>query len=220
MEIKRKISHLKEQIVNACRMKYNMAKIKRLKNTNPTIISRNCVGGIIYHDLGLKFMSPTINLSMSNEDFIEFLENLESFTGQDAQLIECHDGHYKYPVGELIVDDISIKIEFVHYRSFEEAKYKWHERVKRINYSNIYIIWEYSNTYGPEYELWERFKSLKKNNKVLITGTKFQIIDNNIVGLKLYEKNYYYGKILEFQQGIKFYKRFLDDFDYVNFLNQ
>lgn len=29
----------------------------RIKNTAPTIISNNCIAGIIYHNLGLKFSS-------------------------------------------------------------------------------------------------------------------------------------------------------------------
>ena len=33
-----------------------------LKNRDIPIISANCVGGVIYHDLGLAFNSPTINL--------------------------------------------------------------------------------------------------------------------------------------------------------------
>ena len=34
----------------------------KLFNQTPCIIASNCNGGIIYHDLGLKFLSPTINL--------------------------------------------------------------------------------------------------------------------------------------------------------------
>ena len=28
---------------------------------NVTFISQNCIGGVIYHDMGQKFLSPTIN---------------------------------------------------------------------------------------------------------------------------------------------------------------
>lgn len=34
----------------------------RLENSDITILSNNCIGGIIYHKLGLRFKSPTINL--------------------------------------------------------------------------------------------------------------------------------------------------------------
>jgi uncharacterized protein (DUF1919 family) len=38
------------------------AERSRLTNKEVTIFSSNCIGGVIYHDLGLRFMSPTINL--------------------------------------------------------------------------------------------------------------------------------------------------------------
>ena len=43
-----------------------------LKNKDFTIISHNCVGGVIYHDLGLKFNTPTINLFFMAKDFIKY----------------------------------------------------------------------------------------------------------------------------------------------------
>lgn len=35
---------------------------ERLNCDDVTIISTNCTGGILYHDLGLEFKSPTVNL--------------------------------------------------------------------------------------------------------------------------------------------------------------
>lgn len=58
----------------------------RIKNTAPTIISNNCIAGIIYHNLGLKFFSPTINLYISGWDYILFVENLEDYL--KCELIE------------------------------------------------------------------------------------------------------------------------------------
>ena len=125
-----------------------------------------------------------------------------------------------YPVGELKNGEISILIEFVHYISFEEAKAKWFERSKRVDYKNIYIIWEVSKDCGPDEELWRRFKSLKYANKVLITGNNFPVSDKDIYKMQLYDQGYYYGKLLEYKKGFQFYKRYLDDFDYVSFLNK
>lgn len=34
----------------------------KLKNENFTIISNNCIAGVLYKDLNKKFNSPTINL--------------------------------------------------------------------------------------------------------------------------------------------------------------
>ena len=44
-----------------------------------TLISQNCIGGVFYHDMGLPFQSPTINLYFKAADFIKFVLNLEDY---------------------------------------------------------------------------------------------------------------------------------------------
>ena len=112
---------------------------KRLDNKNPTIISSDCAGGIISSNLGLKFNSPTINLYFSKGDFWEFVLNLNGYLS--CELVEKKDADKSYPVGTLTLNDKTIVINFMHYKSFDEAKNKWNERKKRVDFSNIY----YSN---------------------------------------------------------------------------
>lgn len=45
---------------------------KKLRNDNFVILSSNCIGGCLLHDLGLEFTTPTINLTITN--FVEFCE--------------------------------------------------------------------------------------------------------------------------------------------------
>lgn len=62
-----------------------------LHNSNFTIISNNCVGGIMYHDLGERFNSPTVNLMFHISDFFTFLENLHE--ALESDVVECkNDG--------------------------------------------------------------------------------------------------------------------------------
>ncbi len=77
-EIKKIISRL----IDYRRERFKYRKRLRNKNKTPTIISNNCIGGIIYHDLGLEFMSPTINLFFKNEDFFTFLNDIEYYINQ------------------------------------------------------------------------------------------------------------------------------------------
>ncbi len=55
-----------------------------------SIISQNCIGTFMYHDLGLKFCSPTINLFMEADDYIRFVERLEHYLSIDARQIVFH----------------------------------------------------------------------------------------------------------------------------------
>ena len=45
----------------------------RLKNTSMTFLAPSCIGGILFHDLGLQFRSPTVNLMMFQPDFVKLV---------------------------------------------------------------------------------------------------------------------------------------------------
>ena len=86
----------------------------KLRNKELTIMANNCNGTFIYHDLNLKFNSPTINLFMSIKDFIKFMGNLDYYLKQELK--EYKDNSVDYPVG--ILRDI--RIDFMHYKTFNQ----------------------------------------------------------------------------------------------------
>lgn len=112
---------------------YEMHLANRLHIERFSIISSNCIGGVIYHRLHKYFLSPTINLYIKNDDFIKFATNLEYYISLP---LVFEDTEYAFPVARL--DDIYIY--FNHYHSADEARNKWEERKKRIDYSNLYFI--------------------------------------------------------------------------------
>ena len=109
---------------------------KKLVNKNFSILCSTCIGGIIYHDLGLRFLSPTINMYISNPDFIKFACHLKHYMSQKLRFIETEKG---FPVAML--DDIVLY--FNHASSNEEAAENWKRRKERINYDNLYFIFYY-----------------------------------------------------------------------------
>lgn len=187
----------------------NCIKRFRLKNETPTIIAENCNGTFIYHDLNLMFRSPTINLYFSIKDFLKFVENLDYYS--KCELREIVDKEKDYPVGELG----DIVINFMHYKNFEEAKKKWNERIKRINKDNMFIIMNERD--GCEYTDLLRFDSLPFKNKVVFTHKNYPEIKSSFY-IKGFE-NKGYINYLHLYQGC-FGKRYLDQFDYVKFLNK
>ena len=150
---------------------YKELKKRKLRNYNPTIISSNCNGGIIYHDLNLPFNSPTINLSMDTDDFIKLVSNMKYYLGQE--IVEIEDKNYQFPCGML--DDI--KIRFNHYDTFEEAVYKWNERKKRINWDNIYIMGIDGDK--ASYSSLKKFDKLPYKNKVIFTHRDYPEIKSS-----------------------------------------
>lgn len=192
---------------------YCHRKQKALINTTPTIISNNCIGGIIYHNLNLAFRSPTINLCFSDSDFIVFLQNLKGYL--DAELLEFPDSTKEYPVGALVHNGRQILINFMHYESFEEAKRKWDERKTRIDFSNLHIIMQAVHL---DAQIAEDFFQLPYENKVIIAANN--PIDNEDIHILpiLSKANYRPGEVLEYKSLLSI-RRYMDDFDYVRFLN-
>ena len=84
------IKKLSRKIKNACwqknRKKVTEAMRDRLHTDDVTIISANCNGGIVSHDLGLQFRSTTVNLFIPAEDFVKFCENLPYYLSIDTMV--------------------------------------------------------------------------------------------------------------------------------------
>ena len=83
---------------------------KRLRNTSFSLISNNCIGGVISHDLGLQFRSPTVDLYFTNEDFILFCRHLRDYLR--LPVVEADSG-LDYPVGALKGDHGTVRIYFI-----------------------------------------------------------------------------------------------------------
>lgn len=108
----------------------------QLRNQDISFLTPNCMGGILFHDLGLKFMSPTVNLMMTQTDFVKFVLNLNDYLEKELQFFK----HIKYDCPCANLGDITIY--FTHYVSEKEAAEKWKERAKRINKDNMFIFCE------------------------------------------------------------------------------
>ena len=110
-----------------------LAMRERLTAKNEyTIFASNCIGGVLYSDLGWKFLSPTVNMFMVAEDFLRFCKNYETYIDMKMKEIPSKE---KYPVAML--GDITLHL--VHYSSVEEAQKIWDRRKERINKNHICI---------------------------------------------------------------------------------
>lgn len=199
--------------MNFYRKIYRLLKKRKLKNKNFSIISNNCIAGIILHDLNLPFSTPTINLFIENYDFIQFAKNLEEYS--NGELIE-KNSCANYPIGILKCKVGEIEVHFLHYNSFKEAREKWVERVKRINYENLFLIME-----NPDVstEIISAFNDLEYEKKVIITGAGYQNGSTIFRINNFYDNDYFDGKLFGFvhRWGIR---RYLDVFNYIDFLNE
>lgn len=152
------------------REKMNAILHEKLKDIDFTIFSNNCLGGIFYHDAGLRFTSPTINMAFDGEDFIKFCENPNDFINKEFEFFKF-EGH-DYPLA--LVNGIEMR--FVHYHTEQECIEKWHERFDRIVWDNIFII--ATDVDGMYQKKWmERFDKLPYKNKIMFTAKKYPEYD-------------------------------------------
>lgn len=187
---------------------YNRRRRRRLKTENFSIIASNCNGSFLYHDMELAFLTPTVNLSMDMDDFVKMAENLRWYMEQE--IVELKEEGQRYPLG--LLDDV--RINFVHYESFEEGVRKWEERKKRINWDNLFIV-------GTErecsYETIGRFDRLPYKNKVIFTHVEYPEFASALY-MKGFERESQLGVLTNYRKQL-LRRRYLDDFDAVAFLN-
>ena len=183
--------------------------------SNPiSIISSNCIGGVISHELGLRFESPTVNLFFYPDSYIEYISHLEDYSKQE--LIEIKTAKdVGYPIGQLGKEG-KVIIHFMHYNSFEDARNKWIERTSRINFNNLYFI--LAERDGITHKQMKAFDCLPYVHKVLLACNQYDDIKCSHYLGEGYRKD---GQLMDLLQykGRFTGKRFLDDFDYVGFLN-
>lgn len=198
------------------RTAYLKKKRRKLHNTTPTIIANNCVAGIVYHDLELPFNSPTINLQLFPKDFLRFVVRLEEYL--QCELEEVFDERFHYPIGELRLDQESIRLYFVHYETFEEAKEKWIERCRRVDMNNLFIVFLHRGRVYPSTDIYQMFRQLPYKNKVMLTYP-VGILDRDLVPYFSRRLKNIPGKMLEYPH-LYSKKRYIDRFNFVKFFNR
>ncbi len=192
------------------RHKLNLKNRKHLTNHDFTLIASNCVGGVILHELGLRFDTPTVNLWFESEDYIKFLENMSDYL--QYELVEIQTD-YSYPVG-LLKD---IKIYFQHYANFQEAKAKWEERIKRIHWDNLYIMMVQRE--GCDDNMVARFNDLPYKRKVIFTAKSYPDCQSAFCIPDSEEETWEVMDLCRYKSRFTG-RRWLDEYDYVGFLNR
>ena len=148
----RQLFHRFKGKLNRVRRETLIRRSKRRLNTHDfSVISQNCIGGVFYHDMGLQFTSPTINLFFTCPDFVKFVLSMDHYLGMDLRMTWGEE----YPIGYL--DDIAVF--FQHYETCSEAKEKWETRKSRIKKDRIVVLCTDRDGFNENaYEQWKHVK--------------------------------------------------------------
>ena len=145
---------------------FALEKYRKLQRSRLSIFSMNCFGGMLSHTLGLPFLSPFVNLWLSEKNFIDLLRAPRTFMEKNflfKEMARQPDLNFDYPV--VALDDIVIYMN--HYRSFDAAVEKWNERKQRINWENIFVT-----MYTSDEKILQEFDALPYDKKVCFVPFK------------------------------------------------
>ena len=177
---------------------------RNLRNDSFTILSSNCIGGVIYHRLGKQFLSPTINMWFRQPDFVSFCLHLDYYL---QQKLSFYRGEESYPTAELRgTDEIpTIRLYFNHAKTEEEAEAAWEKRKPRIVRENLFIVLYKLD--GVTVEQLKRLETVPCRGKVLLSAVPvpeipwtvviqpnrkapnpYSFLDRNLFGIRRYEK--------------------------------
>jgi len=204
------LSKIRSAINKIQRIFINRRLKSRLQNHGMTVISANCVGAFILHDLNEPFNSPFVNLYLSPNDFVRYLQNIEFYQRQSLTFIQSEK---PYPVAKLA----DLKVHFMHYRNSQEAQQKWLARSARMNLDNLFIMMtDKDDAQGIAYEDLAAFDQLPFKNKVVFTRKPYPEFKSSFY-IKGFEKQNQVGDLFTFSgwNGVKYY----DQFDYVAWFN-
>ena len=197
-----------------------------LTNHDFTIISNTCVGGVITHNVGEQFRSPTVNLIIYEDQFLMFCRHLKEYSTcpvekpTEAETPQFES--FSYPIGILRGKSVGlpdINLLFVHYKTFEEAKEKWETRFLRVNYDDIFIVMD--RGMDSRDEILDEFYQLQYKHKIFFTHKDNPNRWPNNFRFSFYtEEKYASGCLYNNKwKGVEAH-HWMDEFDYVFWLNE
>lgn len=114
MSVKSAVKHLLDED-NPLVLHRRRQMRRALTNPNPSFLCPNCIGGILFHDLGLQFRSPTVNLMLLQTDFVKLVLNLDEYLARELRFFPIPDSHFPCArLGDIV-------IHFTHYANEQEA---------------------------------------------------------------------------------------------------
>ena len=180
-----------------------------------SLVSNNCIGADILHQLRMQYQSPTVNLQILPEEYPKFCKNIEHY--MNTELIE-YKREYISPKHILYLTNMfghvpnmpyalcdDIIICFQHYDTFLEGKIQWDKRKERFDslYA-AYIFYVRSKDYK---HCLDEFVKLNLPNSLVFTE------DFNVnIPIEYYSVSFPPGWhfLNEDSNGVKYYQRRFD----------
>ena len=179
-----------------------------VKNTSPSLIAGNCLGGMLLHDLGLRFNSPTVNIHFYQRELVKFVLDLDRYLNESLEFYDDPDS--EWPVNALLGGKDGIRLGFAHITLPKEGLRNWSKRKERFNYDNIFVIAEEKEGMTKQDIL--SLGELKVKGIVVFTAHEYPEIPYTFCVPSKYVENGEVGNIMKFKHidGSHIYDDFID----------
>ena len=117
---------------------FSFSRYMRLVRSRVSILSNLCWGGLIYNRFRLQFLSPTINLFITDGDYLRMLENLDGTLAAEPALVGTaynEDEQLRYPVFSLN----GVRLHMNHCHDPAQGLSDWKRRCARLNRENLLV---------------------------------------------------------------------------------
>lgn len=172
-------------------------------NGGRSLLCNNCTGGMILHELGFRFDTPTINTWIPDEDFLKFVSDFSFYKKQEL-CIETSER--PYVIGK--VQDVHI--HFMHETDPQKVSSEWNRRFARLNEDQVYCLFIAGE--NTSREIVEKIVKLPLKNICVLTEKLYTEVQGNIVQMtpKRVGKS---GGALDYKGCFSLHKRY-DVFDF------
>ena len=181
---------------------FTLKKYRQLQRSRLSIFAMNCFGGFISKTLGLRFLSPFVNMFFNEQEYIRFLRAPRVYLEEKLLFNKMgfdENAGKEYPIFTLR----NIDLHFNHYDKTNEAVFT--ERKSRINWYNLFVT-----GYTESEEILQAFDALPYGKKVCFVPFKSDLDSAWYINRELTRRKYFWQTVNGFSRGIPFY---YDPFD-------
>lgn len=118
-------------------------RVRLLNRNGISLVSNNCLAGILYRDTGIRYQTPTVGLYFIGSAYREFIQDIyrDEFLGRDAWNLDLENTTFSNDLSCPVYCLNGVpKIVFLHYRTPGEAVEAWNSRLARLKGRQIKII--------------------------------------------------------------------------------
>lgn len=174
-----------------------------------SLLCNNCTGGVILHELGLRFDTPTINTWIPDEDFLRFAENIAFYKKQQVKILPNQKDYVLACLGD-------VHVHFMHETDPEKAICDWNRRVSRLDEENLYCLFVADQNTADE--IVQAVSQLPLPHVCVLTEKEYPSSFENVHRLPN-KRAGIPGGALNYVGRFSLYKRY-DVFDFSNWLRE